>query len=101
MYEVRSTKYEGGAAFVLQTSDFVLLPFLISRKLASGRSIRAVAEEVVGLHEFVNLAGPFVDHRGLAVAEEPSDRVLVGVAVGAVDLDGVARRLLGGDGGEP
>ena len=65
-----------------------------------GRS-GAIAEHVVGLHQLVDLARAFVDHRALAVAVEAADRVFVGVAVGAVDLHRVAGRALRGDRGEP
>ena len=65
-----------------------------------GRSV-AIAEQVVGLHQLVNLARAFVDDRALAVAEEAPDRILVRVAVRAVNLHGVAGGLLGRDGGEP
>src|SRR5687767_1881193 len=63
--------------------------------------VLAVAESVVGLHELVDLAGALVDHRGLAVAIEPPDRVLVGVAVAAVDLDRVRGATLAGHRREP
>ena len=74
---------------------------LVRRQLAARRPIDAVAEQVVGLHDLVNLARAFVDHRALAVAVEAADRILVGIAVGAVNLHGVAGRALGRDGREP
>ena len=49
----------------------------------------------------MDLARAFVDHRALAVAVEAADRILVGVAVGAVDLHGVAGGALRRDGREP
>ena len=64
-----------------------------------GRS--PAAEHVIGLHDLVDLARALVDHRALAVAIEAADRVLVGVAVGAVHLHGVAGGALRGDGREP
>src|SRR5476649_2666344 len=75
--------------------------FSVRRELATGRTIGPVPEQIVGLHQLVNLARAFVDDRGLAVAIEAPDRILVGVAVLAVDLHGVAGGLLGRDGVEP
>jgi hypothetical protein len=37
-------------------------------KLAAGRTVGAIAEQVVGLHQLVNFARAFVDDRALAVA---------------------------------
>src|ERR1043165_4226664 len=71
------------------------------RQLAPGRTIGPEPEDVVGLHHLVDLAGAFVDHRPLAVAIEPADRILVGVAVGAVDLHGIPGGALGCHRGEP
>src|ERR1044071_1674093 len=73
----------------------------IRRELAAGRTIRPIAKQVVGLHQLVNLTCPFVDHCTLAIAVEPADGVLVGVAVGAMDLHGVAGGALGGHGRKP
>ena len=65
------------------------------------RTIDTIAEQIVGLHDLVDLARAFVDHRALAISIEASDRVLVRVAVGAVNLHGVAGGALRGDGREP
>src|SRR5262249_7266178 len=73
----------------------------IRRQFATRGPVRSIAEQIVGLHDFVNLARAFVDDRALAVAEEAPDRILVGIAVRAVNLDGVASRTLGRDGREP
>ena len=55
----------------------------------------AVAEQVIGLHQGVDLRGSLVDDRALAVAQVTLDRVLVAVAIRAVDLDRVERALHG------
>ena len=81
--------------------DCVSLRLAIGRQLAARRLVLAEAEHVVGLHQLVDLARALVDHRALAVAVEAADRILVGVAVGAVDLHGVAGGALGRDGREP
>src|SRR5438093_10480967 len=47
---------------------------MIRRQLAARGTIGAIAEQVVGLHDLVNLARAFVDDRAFAVAEEPPDR---------------------------
>src|SRR6266550_5397736 len=73
----------------------------IGRQLAASRPVGPVAEEVVGLHQFVDFTCPFVNHRTLAVAIEPPDGILVGVAVGTMDLHRIAGRALGGHGREP
>src|SRR5262245_61588576 len=62
---------------------------VVCRKLAPGRPIGPVAEEIVCLHDLVDFARAFVNHRALAIPEEPADRILVGVAVCAVDLHGI------------
>src|SRR5438874_4887724 len=74
---------------------------LVGRQLDPPRLVPAEAEGVVGLHDLVDLAGAFVDDGGLAVAVVAADRVLVGVAVAAVDLHGVGGGALAGHGGEP
>ena len=63
--------------------------------------VLAVAEQVVGLDQRVQLAGALVDDRGLGVAQVARDGILVRVAVGAVDLDRVERGLDSVLGGEP
>src|SRR5215207_4819036 len=68
---------------------------LVGRELAAGRAIGPIAEEIVGLHQLVDLARAFVDHRALAVAIEAAHRIFVGVAVGAMHLDGVAGGAFG------
>src|SRR5436190_14870530 len=65
------------------------------------RLVLAVAEGVVGLHDLVDLAGSFVDHRGLGVAEEAAGRILVGESVASVDLHAVGGGPLALHGGEP
>src|SRR5262245_22564067 len=80
----------------------VLVAIMTPRwQLTPRRLIVPVTEQVVGLHDLVNLARPLVDDRALAVPIEAAHRVLVRVAVGAVNLHGVARRALGGDRREP
>src|SRR3954466_554393 len=49
------------------TFDFSLS--CVSRQLAAGRTVGPVAEQVIGLHQFVNLPCAFVDDRALAVPE--------------------------------
>src|SRR5262245_1354499 len=73
----------------------------IRRQLAAGWPVRPVAEQVIGLHQFVNLTRAFVDHRTLAVAIKTPHRVLVRVSVRAVNLHGIGGRALGGDSREP
>src|SRR5665213_1182313 len=82
-------------------SESITLPLLVPRQLAARGPIAAIAEEIVGLHQFVNLARAFVDDRALAIAEEAAGRIFVGVAVRAVNLDAVGRGALGRDGGKP
>ena len=62
-------------------------------RLAADRAVLAIAEGVVGLDERVQLARALVDHGRLRVAQVALDRELVAVAVRAVDLDRVERRL--------
>src|SRR6185503_18008871 len=73
----------------------------IGRQLAAGWPVRPVAEQVVGLHQFVNLTRPFVDHRTFAVAIETADGVLVRVPVCAVNLHGIRCGALRGDSRKP
>src|SRR5262249_44104887 len=73
----------------------------IRRQFATRGPVGSIAEQIVGLHHLVNLARALVDDRALAVAEEAPDRILVGVAVRAVNLDGVAGGALRRDGREP
>src|SRR5262245_32468910 len=70
-------------------------------QLAPRRTVDAVAEEIVGLHDFVNFACAFVNDRAFAIAIETADRVLVGITVGAMDLNGVAGGALGRHRGKP
>src|SRR5215208_6774088 len=58
-------------------------------QLAPRRLICAVAEQVIRLHDLVNLACAFVDNRALAITIEAAHRVLVRVAVRTVNLHGV------------
>src|ERR1700686_5385971 len=73
----------------------------IRRQLTSRRPVAPVAEDVVGLHQLVDLARALVDDGALAVAVEAADRAFVGIAVAAMNLDRVARGPLGGILGEP
>src|SRR5258705_2108172 len=73
----------------------------MGRKLAAGRPVRPVAKQVIGLHQLVNFTRAFVNHRALAVAIDPPDRILVRIAVGAMNLHRVRCRPLGRDGREP
>ena len=66
---------------------------------AARRSVRSVAEQVVGLHDLVDFARALVNDRALAIAIEAPDRVFVRVAIGAMNLHGVTSRPLGGDRG--
>src|SRR4030095_10639656 len=61
-------------------------------QIAARRSVRSIAEQVISLHDLVNLAGALVDDGPLAVAIEPPDGILVRVAVGAMNL----HRVTGG-----
>src|SRR5262249_25404155 len=70
-------------------------------QLAPRGPVGAVAEQVIGLHHFVNLAGALVDDRPLAVAIKAPRGIFVGIAVGAVHLHAVAGGALGRDRGEP
>ena len=69
------------------------LEALRGERRAAQRPVLAVAEQVVGLDQRVQLAGALVDDRRLGVAQVALDRVLVRVAVRAVDLDRVERGL--------
>src|SRR3989442_5859324 len=73
----------------------------VGRQLDAAGLVLPEAQGVVGLHELVDLAGPFVDDGGLGVAVEAARRVLVGIAVAAVDLHAVGGRPLALHGGEP
>jgi hypothetical protein len=69
-------------------------------QIAPPRLICSQSQSIIGLEELMDLARPLIDHCTLAVAVEAADRVLVRVAVRAVNLDRVARGTLRGDGGE-
>src|SRR5262249_19179191 len=71
------------------------------RQLAARRAIRPVAQDVIGLHQLMNLTRAFVDDRALAVPEESAHGVLIGIPIGAMDLYRIACRTLRGDRGEP
>src|SRR6266850_4596942 len=75
-----------------------LLRRYVRRQLAPRRPVSAVAEQVIGLHEFVDFARAFVDDRALAVPVEAAHGVLVGVTVGPVDLNRISRGALRRDG---
>src|SRR6267143_945792 len=85
----------------MSPSHFRLDRFSIRRQFAACRTVLTVAEQIVGLHDLVNLARAFVDDRAFAIPVETPDRILVGVAVRAVDLDGVTRHALRRHGREP
>src|SRR5213592_4598940 len=92
--------------FKIQNSEFRIAHShlrLLSNggQLTARRTIAAVAEQIVGLHQFVDFARAFVDDCAFAVPVEPSHGVLVRIAIGAVDLDGIACGPFGGDGGKP
>src|SRR6267143_1156537 len=70
----------------MSPSHFRLDRFSIRRQFAACRTVLTVAEQIVGLHDLVNLARAFVDDRAFAIPVETPDRILVGVAVRAVDL---------------
>src|SRR3954454_2700905 len=70
-------------------------------QFAAGRTIGPVPEQVIGLHDFVNLAGTFVDNGAFAIPVKAADRVFIGVAVRAVNLHGVAGGALRRHRGEP
>src|SRR4051794_27889783 len=76
--KVKFEKFE--LSFCLLTFHFFLY---ICRQFAARRTVGAVAEQVIGLHDFVNFARAFVNDRAFAVAEEAADGILVRVAVGA------------------
>src|SRR5215213_2253890 len=77
------------------------LHLLYPRQVAARRSVLTKPERVIGLHQFVNFARALVDHRAFAISIETPDRVFVGIAIRAVDLDGVPGRTLGRDRREP
>ena len=54
---------------------------LVRRQFAARRAILSEAQDVVGLHDFVDLARALVDHSPFAVAIEPAYGVFVGIAV--------------------
>src|SRR5215213_987575 len=60
------------------------------------RLVLPVAEGVVRLQDGVDLPRALVDHRTAGVSPEALDRVFVGIAIGAVNLNGVVRRFQGG-----
>src|SRR4029453_14485234 len=64
-------------------------------------SIDAVAEHVVRLHQLVNFTRSLVDHRAFAIAVEPADGELVGITVGAMDLNSITGRAFGSNRREP
>ncbi len=70
-------------------------------QLTPRRLVGPVAEQVVSLHDLVNLASALVDHRALAIAIEAAHRVLVRIAVRAVNLHGVTGGALGRHRREP
>src|SRR4029453_6299940 len=73
----------------------------IGRQLAAGWPVGPVAQDVIGLHQFVNLTRAFVDHRPLAVAIKTPHGVLVRVAIRAVNLHGIRRCALRRNSREP
>src|SRR5215470_6210856 len=73
----------------------------IGRQLAAGWPVCPVPEQVIGLHQFVNLTRAFVDHRTLAVAIKTPDGVLVRIAIRTVNLHRIRRGALRRHGREP
>src|SRR5689334_18863251 len=73
----------------------------VGRQFAACRAIRPRSEQIIRLHDLVNLARALVDHRALAVAIETADRILVRVAVRAMHLHRVTGGAFRGDGREP
>src|SRR3977135_15207 len=73
----------------------------VGRELTTRRPVRAITEQVVCLHQFVDFAGALVDDRALAVPVEAPHRIFIRIAVRTVNLDGIAGRALRRHGGEP
>src|SRR5438045_1632336 len=61
----------------------------ISRKHAPKLFVLAESERVFGLEKLMDLHRSFVDDLAFGVPEKPADRIFVGIAVSAVNLDGV------------
>src|SRR5258708_4486191 len=70
-------------------------------QLAANGLVGSIPERVIGLHDLVNLARPFVDHGAFRVAVKPSDRIFVRIPVGTVDLHRVGRSAFGRHRREP
>src|SRR5262249_53534330 len=70
-------------------SDSASLPH--ASKTAHAKKDFTSREHVTGDHQALDLARAFVDLEDLRVAHELFDRILLGVAVAAEDLDGVGR----------
>src|SRR5262249_51879831 len=89
---------------VLWTHPSSLIPHPSSfkgRQIAPARFVRAEAERVIGLHEFVNFARALIDDGALAISIEADHRVIIRITVGAVNLDRIGRGPLGGHCGKP
>ena len=65
-------------------------------QIARGRAIAwsgAHAPQRAGDHQLLDLVGPLADREDLRIAVEAADRILLDVAVAAVDLDGLVGRV--------
>src|SRR4051794_27582902 len=60
-----------------------------ARHAAATRTARRLDAELPGDHHLLDLVGALADGEDLRVAVEAADRVLLDVAVAAVDLDGL------------
>src|ERR1051325_6036285 len=67
---------------------------LPSRQSLAGGLLFLQTQCPVSLHQGMNVAGAFIDHRRLAVAQITLDRIIIRVAVRAVNFDGHRRGLL-------
>src|SRR5262245_18004493 len=100
----KSRERSDSAAPDASASEFVtVLVAIVSpgRQLTARRLVVAVTEQIVRLHDLVDLASALVDHCTLAVPVKPAHRVLIGIAIGTVDLHGIAGRTLRSDRRKP
>src|SRR5688500_7502595 len=70
-----------------------LASFLPRRKRAAGGFLLLEPQRPVRLHERVNVASALVDDRSLAVAQIPLHRIIVRIAVSAVNFNRHRRSL--------
>src|SRR5215212_7613112 len=71
------------------------------RRRAAVRELLAVAQRILALHDGVDLARALVDDGAPAVAQVALDGILVRIAIGAVDFNGVVGALEGHVAGVP